>query len=655
MTQSPSETPGFTSRRLNQLVIGFMNARGFDGAEAAPGIWIGTRPVADGTMRHGAVLIPSRLGVAAVDVDWAISAVLLAQGKGVEGRIPIVVTSRRGLSSEDMKRIVAAGGTVLYPLQFIDWYFRRDQSADDEDAATGIDEKLRKVIDQDLIRLRAPQPYRRLTHFETEAGSKPVPDGEDLFRTLFDEMRQFPEGPRLRVICGHAGVGKTVLVNVLVDRLRTAFNEAKTANRIAARPMFFSPDDLGSTVPESVDELIEEVQGTDVTRHVPPDAFHWLHEEGFSIWVFDGLDEFYRRQNDFFEVIERKLSDRNGLAQIIISTRDSLLSSSPHLLQFLEQRRRIDPDSVEVLELVTWDAPAKRAFIEIKLRESAEEPSDFNARVDQILTRLEEDPGLQELTALPFYCDLYVGALLDGREEALGDEFSLLQSAVDALIERESGKLSVDWDVFVSESEEDEVQKLAQDAMARGLVGDGQNPFMDALRQYGQDNLEYLLGGAAHFYRFAAEDARPLSQISVSEWSEVLSPAYIDASLDEETEKRVQLALMQFAFFARGEGGDHMTFVHDLIADYLAGKYAFALIDQYRDRPEAVRQAIGTRSPIDHTVFYRYIKHRVAQDEDLIEAMGAALQSPKLKEPARSIVAKMMSEISAAEAGSAEA
>ncbi|MEO1293021.1 MAG: hypothetical protein AAFV62_09360, partial [Pseudomonadota bacterium] len=239
MTAEPS---GFSARRLFALVTGFMAARGFAGAESAPGIWLGHK--GEGEQEQlGAVLVPSRLGVAGVDVDWAVDAMTTLQGKGAQGRIPIVVTSRRGLSSDDMKRLVAAGGSVLFPIQFIDWYFRRDQSGEGDEGASRIDDKLRRMVDQDLIRTRAPQPFRYLRDLSANpADEAPVADGSDLFKTLFDALTEPVEKPKLRVICGHAGVGKTVLVNVLVDRLRTAFNEAKAANRPGLRPLFFSPE-----------------------------------------------------------------------------------------------------------------------------------------------------------------------------------------------------------------------------------------------------------------------------------------------------------------------------------------------------------------------------------------------------------------------------
>lgn len=636
IAQIDAETAdGLTPTRLPTLIEGFLEARGYAVERPRPELFVGRladRPDGDGATI--AVVAPEADG-GATEIAAVEALIAAAREAGVTRRIPVVVASKKGIGPAEQSRLNAAGGSILFPLQFVDWYFRAAQDAEEDDPA-GVSARLRDVIEENRVRARAPQPYRRLRALQ---GAAPASlDGRDLFAALAPEMAAFPQTSRLRVISGAAGVGKTVLVAALLEALHRGFNDAKRrANALASRPLLFEPVELGSRQEQTLDELLDALYAGKLASHVPPAAFRWLGEQGYATWIFDGLDEFYRRQHGFFEAIGGMLDAPGSRAQIVICTRDSLFSSADSLRGFLAERLSAAPERTEIYELARWDAEAKRAYVEIRLREDGVREAALERRTGELMGAIGADPSLAELCDLPFYCDLFVTAIQEGRAEELRDEFSLLQSAVDALIDREAGKLSIDWDVFVSEDDVEQARAMADGAGRRGLGAKGENLFADALRRYGQDNLEYLLGAAAHFYRFAAEDSRALGEISVAEWREVLSPSYIDAHLDEDTEERVRLALMQFAFFGRGRDGggqETIAFVHELIADYLAAKYALSLITASPERPEAWRQAIGQRADIADTVFFRYLRARLGGSPELAAAGRAHLDHPLMTGPA---------------------
>ncbi len=627
------------------LVEGFLRARGFDLAAVAPGVWLGERQTdardaaPDRPLERAAILVAGPDGA---PVDWALEAAAAARAHGIEGRLPLVTVTKKGLGPAESRRLTEAGVSVLYPLQFFDWYFRRDQSDADDGAAGRIDAVLREAIEAGRIAARAPQPFRRLPSLDP-AGRASAEIGPDLLAHLAAELAAFPARAKLIVICGPAGVGKSVLINALLKERQDAFNAAKRrAGAAASRPLLFEPSELGATMPGSVDALIEQFYASKLGGHVPPEAFRWLNRSGFATWIFDGLDEFYRRQNDFFPFLDAALSAPDSRAQIVICTRDSLLSSSPELIAFLDARLAADPDSVAIYELKRWDRAAKRAFVELTLRADGVKEAALQRRAAELLGAIEADSALAELTDLPFYCSLFVQALQEGKAERLADEFDLLGFAVDELVARESGKLSIDWDVFVSDADLPAVSALAADAERRGLGAAGANPFADALRAYGQQNLEFLLGGAAHYYRFAAADGRGLDEVSVAEWREVLSPAYIDAELDPAQEDQVRLALLQFAVFSRGDGGDSMSFTHDLIGDYLAARYAWSLIESAPERPESWRQAFGQRRDVAETVLFRYVGARIARDRAAADALRGLLTANRLDPRTRDLAGALL-------------
>ncbi|MEL6317238.1 MAG: hypothetical protein AAFR16_06320, partial [Pseudomonadota bacterium] len=576
--------------------------------------------------------------------DAILRRIAAARAAGVAGRVPVVARSRAGVSGADAQRIAAEGGNLLLPLQFMDWYFRGDQSGEAE--APAVSAALRALVRETRLEARAPQPFRRLSGLESPPPGTPA-DGPDLFAHLAAEMSGPPQAPRLRIIAGAAGIGKSVLIGGLLGALQDGFNAAKSrADGAAARPLFFDRRAFGADEPKSVDDLIERLFASQLAAHAPPAAFQWLHDQGFATWIFDGLDEFFRGQNDMFAVLGAKLDAPRGRAQTLIATRDSLFASAPALIDFLRARLARDPASVEIYELAPWDGAAQRAYLGARFAHEGLSGPALEARIGAVAGAIEARPELGELTRLPFYCALFATAVASGDGAALKDEFSLLQHAIDKLIAREADKLSIDWDVFVSASERAEVQALAAASQARGLDGSGANAFAEAVRAYGQDNLEFLLGGAAHFYRFGAvEDAQDLGKVSLEEWREALSPGFIDAALDAETEKRVELALVQFALFSRGDGDGAIQFTHEILADYLAGKYAAALIASAPERPNVWKQALGRRRGIESTVFFRLLVRLLRDDRAAEAGARAALNDPLLAGRPREILATLLAAV----------
>ena len=565
----------FEPGALARLAVGFRAANGVSLSARAPGFWLSDDPA------RGGLIVPAG---GAVDVEQALAWLGVARNLGAKTRTPILIETRRGVSADDAAALKAAGGALLFPLQFFDWHFRRNQEGAD-DGASGVDRRLRAAVDRSLITARAPQPYRRLEDLRAPPEDGPI-DGGDLLADLVADLSGFPTGPKLRVVTGNAGVGKTVLVNALCQALHERFNDAKRAGAgLASRPLLFSPEELGAKTPETVDALLAQVYNAELAAHVPPEAFRWLNEAGFAVWVFDGLDEFYRAQTDFFPMLATALGAPGSRAQFVVCTRDSLLASSPELGVFLREAKNVGVDA-EVYELTRWTGGAKEAFIAQKLAALGYEGAAAESRKRELTALLRKEPALDHLTDLPFYADLFVTTLQQEDAPEAIDEFALLQSAVDALIERERGKISIDWDAFVTPEELAEVREYLDDAEGRGFLSPGENPVSEALAAYGKENLEHILGAAAHLCRRAGDGVRSIGAISLSEWRDVMTSAEFGRFEDAETASRAQLALMQFAFFARGRGGESVSFVHELIAEFLAAKYAFALIQDAPERPE---------------------------------------------------------------------
>src|SRR5690606_27428578 len=90
-----------------------------------------------------------------------------------------------------------------------------------------------------LARTRVPQPYVAMTDLGAVAGG--FQSGPDLLAHLQAELALPAETPRLTVVLGHAGAGKSVLFSSLFAALHQKFTADKRAQRDGCRPILFLP------------------------------------------------------------------------------------------------------------------------------------------------------------------------------------------------------------------------------------------------------------------------------------------------------------------------------------------------------------------------------------------------------------------------------
>lgn len=598
---------------LQAASAGFLNARGGEVRLASDRALLSLgAPVAP----QGAVVLANGDGP-----DVARAALETLRAAGAKGRLPIVARNREGFSGKDASALVALDANLLTPLQFFDWDFRGDQQDSSAEGAARARARLYESIDREGAALRAPQPFRRLTDPNAAPLRDTAADGADLAAELIQRLAGPATRSELIVVSGPAGAGKTVALNAVALAAHDAFNDAKRRTGVsAARPFYFEPDGLGSKKPEKVSELIDELMSTKLVKHARSSAFEWLLTAGYGLWIFDGLDEFYRGQTDFFPKLTEWLDAPSSKARVVIVTRDSLFSSSAALRAFLTDRRSRAPDATAFYELERWRTPDKRAFVERRL---ATKKGARGLDVDALIAGIEARPDLNELTDLPYYCALLVDAALEDRDVLTLDEPALLQFAVDGLFSREAGKLNIDWATFVGEDDLPDLRAAADAALAAGLTQDGRNPFAEVVTEYGQETLERMVGAAAHFYRYAVEDAHAGAEIDVADWSEAFEPGAAGLHLEQAEEERLSFALLQLAVFNRGADG-RIGFAHELLGDFFAAKYALWMISEAPTAPRAWSGALGKRADVAETAFFRTLARWIGERPELAAAGAAA-------------------------------
>lgn len=598
-------------RALRDALVDFLAVRGHDVAPVGPNAWIARRA---GEPPRGLVFVPESAAEPMTAAAEALGA-LRAAGVPADSVAPVVKASRAGLNRAEIARL---GGSPLTPPQYFDWYYRARQK-DDADGEAGVSRLLRAKVDQFRVRPRAPQPYRRLASLAPDA--PPLETGRDLYEILAPRFASARAEPRLIVLCGPAGVGKSVLTAELLDTAHAAFNAAKQRDALASRPILFEPAELGSTAADaadiqSFDALIEALYGAEIARAVPPKAFAWLNEQGLNSWILDGLDEFFRRQTDFFATLGETLDAPGGRAQILMSTRDSLFASSDALRDFLHHRLAVAPETTEIYELERWDAAAKRAYVEAVL--IAEQGAAGRPQIDAIATRIEARPDLVELSDLPFYCSRLVAAIRKGEERALESEFALLQFTIDAIVDREvREKQVIQLAAFVPEFDREDI------AAAVSAEGGDAAALSAAVDARGRAELEDMLGLAAYLTLFAGET--PQESMEAEDWVGGVLPTLIAPELNEAAAARLELALAHFPLFGRGAREGEVRFVHRLAAEYLASTHAMSVIRSNPDAPRIWEMALGRRRDWMETVFFRRIAAELRADPALRRKAEAAV------------------------------
>jgi hypothetical protein len=218
------------------------------------------------------------------------------------------------------------------------------------------------------------------------------------------------------------------------------------------------------------------------------------------------------------------------------------------------------------------------------------------------------------------------------------DEFELLQSIVDRMVDREHGKDIFRWQDFVdidalSESIEDLAvdQKVAasDQANTRAILA-------EVLDGEGRSALFELIEALAHDYRRNPDAATAATGLGLDDLRNFYGRTYAASNLGDPEVGRLVTVLVQFAFFGQGRRAGSIDFTHHILADYLAARYAARLLrgavvqdeqagasgrrasfSDVTRRVSTFRQAIGTAPLVADSTYHRYLAQEMQRDAKL--------------------------------------
>jgi hypothetical protein len=550
-----------------------------------------------------------------------------------------LVPSRQGLSTafSTGARTLLQGG-IRVPVQFFDTDFRHDLPGGKK-----VRSALGKVLDQAQRMRRVAQPFLVRRGLGPDDGTS---GGADLVEHLETSLRDPGRGARVIFIDGAAGSGKTVAFNALLHKIFEEFIEAKNGQVLRRRPVAFLPEHLRDEAIGYVDDVLDATAEAEMAQAVEPEQLRWLLKHGFATWMFDGLDEFYAGDNDFFAFLEAELADPASQAQILICTRDSLLTSNQAMRGFLERQLRRG-GAVELYELAPWGPKAWEEIAWLEL-EQGRGGARGSGKVVQFVSALQASPTLADLARLPFYCTVMLDTYKTGKGLPK-DELELLQSIVDRMVDREHGKDLFRWRDFVDiEALAAAVDEIAEEEPVKAPTTTETGAILaEVLDGAGREALLELIEALAHQNRRNPGATAAPGALGVADMRGVYGQAYAAADPADPEMERLLTLLVQFAFFGPARQPGAIDFTHHILADYLAGRYAVRLLRSAvpRQAPggapasaaprpsladarrpvSAFRQAIGTAPFAVGSLFHRTIAREMAGD-DALKALVASLR-----------------------------
>lgn len=519
---------------------------------------------------------------------------LLREFKAISPKYPnaryyIIVHTREGFSRDFRSELSKLHIRMRTTIEFFDAPFRTDPREEDKEVrevARHFVSAITPLRNLDTLRKRVPQPYSILVDGE------PREKGDDLLLHLLNELRGYeitsPKTACLRIVIGAAGVGKSVLCQALFALLYKHFLDEKERRQIFPRPIPLLPSYLRDAITLRIQALIDCFIRTELAAQIPLETFKWMLVNGFSMWLFDGLDELYAGDPDFFEALLDLLTQPGSQAQVIICARDSLLRTSETFANFLDEFPPGAKDAaVCVYQLNDWEYASKRTFAWLNLEGRRPKKREIDPpRVSQFLKVISESESLKLLSSLPYYCVLLLEEFKEGTLTEFSDNFALIEQTVSRIIQRE----------------EEEKKLLAPEQFEReGLT----------------DWLETV---ALEFYE---GDFKGLTETDVEEYAGlVLSEGLLPDEL-----RKALTALKQFPLFAPGVKLGVITFKHELVAEYLAGRY---LLKRIVENPDWVAKSLGARIDFSDSLIARYMASRLAGLNGGIQAVVNALKAGRL-------------------------
>ena len=331
-----------------------------------------------------------------------------------------LVYNREGLSKDFLGEIRGLGFNMVVEADFFDATFRSELSLD-----KGITDSKKEIIDEtkEIENLLIPQPYRK------QPGEYQKDEiNDDLVKDLTTLFSRTAKEPKIIILVGPAGAGKSAAFNLIYARTYANFIERKRKRDSACRPIPLTPKHIKRNRGAELDDVIDSFIQEEVSKSLKKEAFNWLVDAGYSSLFIDGLDEVLASDSKVFdEYFLDRLTTVGSCAKVLLCVRDSLLHSCTELKNFIEYG---GAGLVEILELLPWGKKQHEEYSrKIQKKENQEK-----------FIRLVSQDGVKPIAENAFCCSQIV-QLLDSNVNTIPrNTFDLYDTLLRNFLEREESK-----------------------------------------------------------------------------------------------------------------------------------------------------------------------------------------------------------------------
>jgi hypothetical protein len=196
------------------LVRGFLESQGFNIQDSQPDLVVADRLAAEREILTVWTL-PAKETFASYESRLR-ARISQVRPRYPEARGYVLASSLLGLSRDFQRSLSEEGIRPLVPVWFFDTPFKVEHQT--ERTKSAINDA--REDGEKFLEIRVPQPY---TEDGRDAGAS---DEKDLFEVLLHDLRR-AEGPKIRLVVGRAGSGKSVLAGGLFARLYRALRGAR--------------------------------------------------------------------------------------------------------------------------------------------------------------------------------------------------------------------------------------------------------------------------------------------------------------------------------------------------------------------------------------------------------------------------------------------
>lgn len=436
---------------------------------------------------------------------------------------------------------------IRVPILFFDTAFKIEESIEARSAGSAARELT--TIGESWANNRVPQPYEVIYGKESERG-------DDLLATFENKIIK-GGGTNLNLIVAPAGMGKSVLYQVLFSHLYNEFQRYKSQLRIYRRPLPLIPEYLRTSLSATLKGLIESFVRTEFAAPIGLNTFQWMLVNGFGIWLLDGLDEIIERDRSFFfDLLDILTIPGTVNPMIVMCLRDSLLTSNQELQDFIEEYKK----NITIYELCKWDSKSKRTFAKYEFK---------GKKVDGFLSLLREHKELDDLASTPFYCKLIAELFAGDKILKTYNEIELLETGISSIVEREYNKGLLDKLIIPNEQLIELLQDLASEDASSGFEG--------------------------------------LTLGTIKEYAEIMLPLEIERPMQD----KLVTELVQFALFQQGSVSGSVKFSQEILEQFLLGERIYRNI--LHNEEAAIRDLSLNLIP-SAWVTLRTVANRVSRD-----------------------------------------